>query len=134
MKKLVLLFLSLLIIVSVHAQTVITKDFNDYKEDALLNGQDGWVARAHSAGGGQLKVNYLGGGGNTAPDESLAVFFDNANTNYGEVATHKSTPDFQFNFSEGGTIEIELDVCVTTGELFSELVMMLMVMVLFCLL
>ena len=97
-------------ILSVHAQTVITKDFNNYQEDAVLNGQDGWVARAHSAGGGQFKVEYLGGGGETSPDESLAVFFDNANTNYGEVATHKSTLDFQFDFSQGGTIEIELDV------------------------
>ena len=97
-------------IFSVQAQTVITKDFNNYKEDAILNGQDNWVARAHSAGGGQMKVEYLGAGGQTAPDESLAVFFDNANTNYGEVATHKSTPDFKFDFSEGGTIEIELDV------------------------
>ena len=110
MKRISLLIISLFMIFSVHAQTVITKDFNDYKEDAILNGQDNWVAKAHSAGGGQLKVEYLGGGGQTSPDESLAVFFDNANTNYGEVATHKSTPDFYFDFSEGGTIEIELDV------------------------
>ena len=110
MKKLVLLYFSLFMIFSVNAQTVITKDFNDYKEDAILNGQDNWVARAHSAGGGQFKVNYIGAGGSTSPDESLAVFFDNANTNYGEIATHKSTPDFQFDFSSGGTIEIELDI------------------------
>ena len=97
-------------IVSVYAQTVITKNFNDYQEDVILNGQDNWVARAHSAGGGQFKVNYIGAGGSTSPDESLAVFFDNANTNYGEIATHKSTPDFQFDFSQGGTIEIELDI------------------------
>ena len=50
MKKLSLLTLSVLMILSVHAQTVITKDFNNYQEDAILNGQDGWVARAHSAG------------------------------------------------------------------------------------
>ena len=60
MKKLVLLYFSLFMIFSVNAQTVITKDFNDYKEDAILNGQDNWVARAHSAGGGQFKVNYIG--------------------------------------------------------------------------
>ena len=110
MKKLVFSFFCFFVMISVQAQTVITKDFNDYKEDQILNGQDNWVAKAHSAGGGQLKVEYLGGGGQTSPDESLAVFFDNANTNYGEVATHKSTPDFSFDFSQGGTIEIELDV------------------------
>ena len=110
MKKVSLLLFSLFMIFSVQAQTIIKKDFNNYKEDAILNGQDNWVAKAHSAGGGQFKVEYLGGGGQTSPDETLAVFFDNANTNYGEVATHKSTPDFQFDFSKGGTIEIELDV------------------------
>ncbi len=110
MKKITLLFVSLFMIFSVYGQTVITKDFNNYNEDEVLNGQDNWVAKAHSAGGGQFIVEYLGAGGTTAPDESLAVFFDNANTNFGEVATHKSTEDFKFDFSAGGTIEIELDV------------------------
>ena len=110
MRKFSLLLLSVFMVFAVNAQTVISIDFNDYNEDAILNGQDNWVARAHSAGGGQLKVEYLGAGGQTSPDESLAVFFDNANTNYGEIATHKSTPNFQFDFSSGGTIEIELDV------------------------
>lgn len=110
MKKFAFLFLSILMIyVSVHAQTVITKDFNNYSE-GILNGQDNWVARAHSAGGGQMVVDYLGDGLPTTPDETLGVFFSNANTNYGEIATHKSTPDFQFNFSEGGTIEVEIDM------------------------
>ena len=110
MKRLVLLFLSLFMIVSIQAQTVITKDFNDYKDGQVLNGQDNWVARKHSAGGGQMMVDYLGDGIPTPPDETLGVFFSNANTNYGEVATHKSTPDFQFDFSEGGTIEVEIDM------------------------
>ena len=110
MKKFALLFLSVFLMVAANAQSVISIDFNNYNEDAVLNGQDNWVARAHSAGGGQFKVEYLGGGGQTSPDESLAVFFDNANTNYGEIATHKSTSNFQFDFSSGGTIEIELDV------------------------
>ena len=110
MKKIAFLFLSVFLMVAANAQSVISIDFNNYNEDAVLNGQDNWVARAHSAGGGQFKVEYLGGGGQTSPDESLAVFFDNANTNYGEIATHKSTPNFQFDFSSGGTIEIELDV------------------------
>ena len=36
MKKVSLLVISLFMIFSVNAQTVITKDFNDYKEDAIL--------------------------------------------------------------------------------------------------
>lgn len=110
MKKIALLFFSLITMCYVQAQTVITKDFNDYKEGEILNGQDNWKARAHSAGGGQLKIDYLGDGLPTTPDETLGVFFNTGNTNFGEIATHKSTPDFQFDFSEGGTIEIELDV------------------------
>lgn len=110
MKKLTFLFISVFMILSLGAQTVITKDFNSYNEGQNLNGQDNWVARAHSAGGGQMKVDYLGDGIPTTPDETLGVFFSPANTNFGEIATHKSTPDFQFDFSEGGTIEIEIDM------------------------
>lgn len=107
-KTLLLLFLALGLIG--YAQTEASYDFNNFTENAPLNGQHGWVARAHSAGGGQLKTEYLGGGGQTTPDETMGVFFDNANTNFGEVATHKSTSEFEFDFSTGGTIEIELDL------------------------
>ncbi len=109
MKKTTLLFLYVFIMITLGAQTVITKDFNNYNE-GVLNGQDNWVARAHSAGGGQMVVDYLGDGLPTTPDETLGVYFSPANTNFGEIATHKSTPDFQFDFSEGGTIEIEIDM------------------------
>lgn len=110
MKRIVLLLTLLLSVTWTFAQTEARIDFNNYTENSVLNGQDNWVSRAHSAGGGQLKTEYLGAGGNICPDETMGVFFDNANTNFGEVATHKSTPNFQFDFSDGGTIEIELDV------------------------
>lgn len=55
MKKFALLFLSVFMILTVNAQSVISIDFNNYNEDQILNGQDNWVARAHSAGGGQFK-------------------------------------------------------------------------------
>lgn len=92
------------------AQTTAIMDFNDCVENAPLNGQHGWVSRAHSAGGGTFVTAYLGAGGAICPDETIGVFFNNANTNYGEVATHKSTADFPFDFSTGGTIEIEIDM------------------------
>ena len=100
MKKITLLLALVFTILSVNSQTVITKDFNDYAEGQILNGQDNWVARAHSAGGGKMSVEYLGDGLPTTPDETLGIFFNNANTNFGEIATHKSTPDFQFDFSK----------------------------------
>ena len=104
MKKFTLLLSLMALSIGLFAQTTATCDFNDYTENAVLNGQHGWVARAHSAGGGQLKTEYLGGGGQTTPDETMGAFFDNANTNFGEVATHKSTDEFPFDFSTGGTI------------------------------
>ena len=110
MKKTVLSLLLLALGLYAFAQTEASFDFNNFTENTILNGQHGWVARAHSAGGGQLKTEYLGGGGQTTPDETMGVFFDNANTNFGEVATHKSTSEFTFDFSTGGTIEIELDL------------------------
>ena len=110
MKKTSLLLALMVFAIGLMAQTEATDNFNNYTEGAPLNGQGGWVARAHSAGGGQLKTEYLGGGGQTTPDETMGAFFDNANTNFGEVATHKSTPDFPFDFSTGGVIEIEIDM------------------------
>jgi hypothetical protein len=110
MKKLPLLLALMVLSLGLTAQTEATDNFNSYVEGAPLNGQGGWMARAHSAGGGQLKTEYLGGGGHTTPDESMGAFFDNANTNYGEVATHKSTANFEFDFSTGGIIEVEIDM------------------------
>lgn len=106
----ILLTLLLASAIGLTAQTVATDDFNNYIEGAPLNGQGGWVSRAHSAGGGVFKTEYLGAGGTTCPDETMGVFFDNANTNFGEVATHKSTETFPFDFSTGGMIEIEIDM------------------------
>ncbi len=110
MKRFSLLIISLLMMGAVLAQTEASINFNGYTENAPLNGQDNWVVRAHSAGGGQLKTAFVGGPGSTTADESMGVFFDKANTNFGEIATHKSTANFQFDFSAGGTIEIEMDV------------------------
>ncbi|MDD4848740.1 MAG: T9SS type A sorting domain-containing protein [Bacteroidales bacterium] len=109
MKKYILsLLLSVASFVMI-AQTAVTYTFDDLQV-APLNGQDNWVSVKHSAGGGVFNVDYLGPEGITTPDESLGVFFTNANTNYGEVATRKSTDNFSFDFSQGGIIELELDL------------------------
>jgi hypothetical protein len=109
MKKLHLSLLLLIFSFVVFSQTTSTYTFNDLTVGAL-NGQDDWVSVKHSAGGGVNQVNYIGPSGWVTGDESLGVFFSNANTNYGEVATRKSTSNFSFDFSQGGTIEVELDV------------------------
>lgn len=110
MKKLSLLLVIAMMSLGLFAQVEITDDFNSYTEGSTFNGQGGWKAVKHSAGGGVMKVEYVGGDGTTTPDETLGVFFDNANTNYGEVATHKATDGWNFDFSQGGTIEIEIDM------------------------
>ncbi|MCQ2307296.1 MAG: T9SS type A sorting domain-containing protein [Bacteroidales bacterium] len=109
MKKLPLFLLIALTSLGLFAQVEITDDFNSYTE-GTFNGQGGWKAVKHSAGGGVLKIEYVGGDGTTTPDETLGVFFDAANTNYGEIATHKATNGWNFDFSQGGTIEIEIDM------------------------
>lgn len=109
MKKLPLFLLIALTSIGLFAQVEITDDFNSYTE-GTFNGQGGWKAVKHSAGGGVLKIEYVGGDGTTTPDETLGVFFDAANTNYGEIATHKATNGWNFDFSQGGTIEIEIDM------------------------
>ena len=109
MKKLSLFLLIALTSLGLFAQVEITDDFNSYTE-GTFNGQGGWKAVKHSAGGGVLKIEYVGGDGTTTPDETLGVFFDAANTNFGEIATHKATNGWNFDFSQGGTIEIEIDM------------------------
>ncbi len=109
MKKIVSIVALLLLNVALMAQTTVNYSFNDL-ETGPLNGQDNWVSVKHSAGGGVFQVDYLGPQGITTTDESKGVFFKNANTNYGEVATRKSTENFSFDFSQGGIIELELDM------------------------
>jgi len=109
MKKLSLFLLIAFTSLGLFAQVEITDDFNSYTE-GTFNGQGGWKAVKHSAGGGVMKIEYVGGDGVTTPDETLGVFFDNANTNFGEIATHKATDGWNFDFSQGGTIEIEIDM------------------------
>lgn len=109
MKKLPLFLLIALTSLGLFAQVEITDDFNSYTE-GTFNGQGGWKAVKHSAGGGVMKIEYVGGDGTTTPDETLGVFFDAANTNFGEIATHKATNGWNFDFSQGGTIEIEIDM------------------------
>lgn len=109
MKKILLFIIASCVSAVLFAQTTVTYTFDDLAVGAL-NGQDEWVSVKHSAGGGINVVDYIGPNGWTAPDESLCVFFNNANTNYGEVATRKSTENFSFDFSQGGTFQIELDI------------------------
>lgn len=106
-----LIFTLMLVLFSgiVKAQEEFTYDFN-HLNISNLNGQDGWVSIKHSAGGGNNVVDEIGPEAWMTPDESLGVFFKNANTNFGEVATHKYSENFPIDFSRGGTYQIEIDM------------------------
>jgi hypothetical protein len=123
MKRLSLLFTLLAFAFGMNAQVEKVFDFNDYQVGSgqpypPLNGQDGWYVRAHSAGNGgstmgPMYTDYLGHyWGNTpvtpTADETLGVFSHASGTGFGDIATHDLS-QYGFDFSNGGTIEIECD-------------------------
>ena len=121
MKKLSLLLMLMAFSFGMNAQVEKTFDFNDYEygenPNHLLNGQDGWYVRVHSAGNGAFTpqyTDYMGHfWGDTAPiptaDETIGVFSDASGTSFGDIATHDIT-QYGFDFSTGGIIEFECDI------------------------
>ena len=119
MKKLSFILMLLVFSFGLKAQTEVTFNFNNYGENQLLNGQDGWYVRIHSAGNGDftpMYTDYLGhfswnGHDPELPtlDETLGVFSNSSGTSFGDIATHDIT-QYGFDFSSGGVIEIECDM------------------------
>ena len=111
MKRLSLILMLMLSVVWSFGQTTVHIDFNDFTEEANINGQQGWVARPHSAGNGgkPLYTGFLGPRGMMTPDETIGVFSVCSGTSYGDIATH-SLSDYGFDFSTGGVIEVECDM------------------------
>ena len=116
MKKLSLILMLLAFSFGMNAQVEKTFTFNDYGEGQILNGQDGWYVRVHSAGNGSMGpmyTDYLGHFWGTTPetptaDETLGVFSHASGTSFGDIATHDIT-QYGFDFSNGGVVEIECD-------------------------
>ncbi len=119
MKKIFVLFVLMAFSFGLKAQTEVTFNFNNYGENQLLNGQDGWYVRVHSAGNGgftPMYTDYLGhfswnGHDPEQPtlDETLGVFSNSSGTSFGDIATHDIT-QYGFDFSSGGVIEVECDL------------------------
>ena len=118
MKKHLLIIVLLAFSFGMNAQVEKTFNFNNCAENQALNGQDGWYVRAHSAGNGTyppMYTDYLGHywdwvGETPTPDETIGVFSHSSGTGFGDIATHDIS-QFGFDFSDGGIIEIECDVC-----------------------
>lgn len=119
MKKLSFILVLLAFSLGLKAQTEVSFNFNNYGENQILNGQDGWYVRAHSAGNGgfgPMYTDYMGhfswtGHDPEQPtlDETLGVFSNSSGTSFGDIATHDIT-QYGFDFSSGGIIEIECDI------------------------
>ncbi len=111
MKKLLLTILLATSALLASAQTVVEIDFNNFNDNAALNGQHGWTARPHSAGNGGNPIysGYIGPRGMMTPDETIGVFSVCSGTSFGDIATH-SLSEYGFDFSTGGVIEIECDM------------------------
>ncbi len=109
MKTLKLLFCFLIISISIQAQVVEhLYDFNDLNV-ADLNGQDDWVTIPHTTGTADLIVDFVAGSV-VPPDGTQAVFYNAGGPGVGRTATRKATANFDFDFTQAGIIEMEIDM------------------------
>ena len=121
MKKTTIIIFLMALSFGMYAQKEVTFDFNNCLSGEpvnLLNGQDGWYVRAHTVGNGSfpgMYTDYMGHfwdwvGETPTADETIGVFSHSSGTAFGDVATHDIS-QYGFDFSNGGIIEIECDVC-----------------------
>ncbi len=111
MKKISLLTAFLFLAFSLTAQVEYLYDFNSLTEGSQnLNGQDGWVTHYQTATSSQdFDVSYVCGS-DMAPDESMAIWYPYGGSGVGRTATRKASPNFDFNFQNGGIIDLEIDM------------------------
>ena len=111
MKKTCLLTSFLLMAFALMAQVEYVYDFNNLNEGTRnLNGQDGWVTHYQTATSSQdFDVAYVCGS-EMAPDESLAIWYPYGGSGVGRTATRKASSNFNFNFQNGGIMDLEIDM------------------------
>lgn len=111
MKKLIYLTFALFCAMTTFAQEEFLYDFNNLTTGTqCLNGQDGWSTHYQTAGTSQdFDVDYTCGS-ILSPDESIAVFYPYGGPGVGRTATRKATDNFNFNFQNGGIIDMEFDM------------------------
>jgi hypothetical protein len=110
MKKLLTLIFSLMFI-SLSAQVEYLYDFNSLQTGTkCLNGQDSWVTHYQTASTSpDFDVDYVCGD-LTTPDETIGIFYPYGGPGIGRTATRKATPNFNFNFQDGGIMDLEMDM------------------------
>ena len=102
--------LLLLITIGIQGQVVEhIYDFNDLDE-GNLNGQDSWTTVVNLGGSpNEMDVAfvYLNV---VSYDGTKAVFYGQSGGNYGRTGSRESQENFPFDFTIGGTVEIEIDI------------------------
>ena len=111
MKKTSLLALFCLLAFTLSAQVEYLYDFNSLTEGSQnLNGQDGWLTHYQTASSSQdFDVSYVCGS-DMAPDESIAIWYPYGGSGVGRTATRKASSNFNFNFQNGGIMDLEMDM------------------------
>ena len=111
MRKIYLIATFVFLAFSLTAQVEYLYDFNGLTEGTKnLNGQDGWVTHYQTATSSQdFDVAYVCGS-DMAPDESIAVWYPYGGSGVGRTATRKASPNFNFNFQNGGIMDLEIDM------------------------
>lgn len=111
MKKLFLTLSLIFCLASINAQEEHIINFNNYTiGEKCLDGQDNWRTHYQTAGASaDFNVDYTADG-LLSPDESIAVFYPYGGAGIGRTATRKSSENFNFNFKNGGIIDLEFDI------------------------
>ena len=111
MKKLFLTVSLIFCLFAVNAQEEYIIDFNNYTLGTqCLKGQDNWSTHYQTASTSQdFDVDYTCDG-LLSTDESVAVYYPYGGPGVGRTATRKASDNFNFNFKNGGIIDVELDM------------------------
>ncbi|MDD4848441.1 MAG: hypothetical protein PHR53_06745, partial [Bacteroidales bacterium] len=111
MKKILTLFAGLFLAFTLSAQVDYLYDFNSLTVGSQnFHGQNYWSTHYQTAATSpDFNVDYMGES-LISPDESVAIWYPYGGPGVGRTATRKATPDFDFNFTNGGIIDLELDM------------------------
>ncbi len=83
-------------------------NFNDY-ETGNLGGQDGWISVDHWNGGNDFQVG-VGVGADATIDGTNGANYNFGGPGVGTTSTKKTFDNFEMDFTNGGTFELQVDI------------------------
>lgn len=109
MKTIKLLFVLLVFSIGVQAQVVeLLYDFNNLTV-GNLDGQDDWHTILTYTGTHDLIIGDVVAG-IVAPDGTRAAYYNGGGPGFGRTGTRKANSNFDFDFTTGGIMEVEIDM------------------------